>query len=179
LSSADWASNKSYTLPYAHRRNIARIALAPRGNLLLSIDTDGKSILAHFPRRLALYHFSFKGAVSALAFSPSGRYIAAGVGRFVELWHTPSSPDSREGGELAFAPFIKYRVFAGHHDIVQNVQWSRDSRFILSAGKDLTARIWSLHAEEGFSSTTLAGHREKVLGAWFSDDQESVGLLVL
>ena len=61
---------------------------------------------------------------------------------------------------------------AGHHDTVQSIEWSSDSRFFLSASKDLTARIWSLDPEEGFVPTTLAGHREGLLGAWFSSDQE-------
>lgn len=62
----------------------------------------------------------------------------------------------------------------GHFDVVQNIHWSSDSRFFLSASKDLTARIWSLDPEEGFEPTTLAGHREGVLNAWFTEDQESV-----
>ncbi|MCJ1417693.1 hypothetical protein MMC32_004038 [Xylographa parallela] len=170
----DLVNNKSYTLPFAHRRNISRIALTSRGNLLLSVDEEGHAILTNFPRRLALHHFSFKGAVSALAFSPSGGYFAVGLGRFVEVWQTPSTPDSTTEGELEFAPFVKHRVHAGHYDTVESVEWSSDSRFFLSSAKDLTAKIWSLNPEEGFISTTLAGHREGVLGAWFSGDQESI-----
>lgn len=112
--------------------------------------------------------------MTALAFSPSGRHFAVGTGRHVEVWRTPSTPDSGADGELEFAPFVRHRVHAGHHDMVQSVEWSGDSRFFLSAAKDLTARIWSLDSEEGFVPTTLAGHRERVLGAWFSSDQESV-----
>ena len=172
------SSNKSYTLPYEHRRNISRLALNPRGNLLLSVDEDGQAILAIFPRRLDIYHFSFKSNVSALAFSPAGRHFAVGIGRRIEVWHTPSTPDSSTGGEIEFAPFVKYHSHAGHHDDVRSIEWSSDSRFFLSASKDLTARIWSLSAEEGFVPTTLAGHRDGVLGAWFSKDQESVDLIV-
>ena len=109
-----------------------------------------------------------------MAFSPSGGYFAVGIGRFVEVWHTPSTPDSTIEGELEFAPFIRHHVHAGHYDTIQSVEWSSDSRFFLSAAKDLTAKIWSLHPEAGFVPTTLAGHREGVLGAWFSKDQESI-----
>ena len=98
-----------------------------------------------------------------------------GIGRFIEVWHSPKTPnaDSEEG--LEFAPFVRHRVYAGHHDQVQSIEWSSDSRFFLSSGKDLTARIWSLDPEEAFVPTTLAGHRENVVGAWFSSDQENVG----
>ena len=167
-------SNKSYTLPYSHRRNIARLALNPQGNLLLSVDEDGQSILVNFPRRLALHHFSFKAPISALAFSPSGRHFAVGIGRLIEVWHTPLTPDGNTEDGLEFAPFVRHRVYAGHYDTVQDIEWSGDSRFFLSAAKDLTARIWSSDPESGFVPTTLAGHREGVLGVWFSSSQEEV-----
>lgn len=167
-------SNKSYTLPFSHRRNIARLALNPQGNLLLSVDEDGRSILVNFPRRLALHHFSFKAPISALAFSPSGRHFAVGIGRLIEVWHTPSTPDGNTEDGLEFAPFVRHRVYAGHYDTVQDIEWSGDSRFFLSAAKDLTARIWSTDPEGGFVPTTLAGHREGVLGVWFSTNQEEV-----
>ncbi|KAN0099660.1 periodic tryptophan protein-like protein 2 [Hyaloscypha variabilis] len=170
----DLVNNKSHTLPFAHRKNIARLGLTPRGNLLLSVDEDGHAILTNVPRRIALHHFTFKSPVSALAFSPSGRHFAVGVGRHIQVWHTPSTPDQNVDGELEFAPFILHRVYTGHYDTVQSIEWSSDSRFFLSAAKDLTARIWSLDPEESFVPTTLAGHREGVLGAYFSKDQETI-----
>ena len=170
----DTASNKSYTLPFAHRKNISRLALTPRGNLLLSIDEDGHAILANLPRRISLHYFSFKGAISSLAFSPSGRHFAVGLGRLVQVWQTPNIPDSNSEEGLEFAPFVLYRVYSGHHEAVQNLEWSNDSRFLLSAAKDLTCRISSLKHEQGFTPTTLAGHRESLIGAWFSRDQETV-----
>lgn len=130
--------------------------------------------MTNIPRRIALHYFSFKSPVSALAFSPSGRYFAVGVGRQIEVWHTPSTPDQHIDGELEFAPFVRHRVYTGHYDTVQNLEWSSDSRFFLSAGKDLIARIWSLDPEDGFVPTTLAGHREGILGAYFSKDQETI-----
>jgi periodic tryptophan protein 2 len=173
-ANADSHSNTSHTLPFAHRKNIVRLALTPRGNILLSVDEDGRTILTHVPRRIVLHNFSFKSTVSALSFSPSGRYFAVGLGRHIEVWHTPSTPDSSADGELEFAPFVRHRVYAGHYDTVENIEWSSDSRFFLSAAKDLTARIWSLEPEEGFVPTVLGGHRAGVCGAWFSKDQETI-----
>ncbi|ESZ93413.1 Periodic tryptophan protein 2 [Sclerotinia borealis F-4128] len=170
----DLVNNKSHTLPFAHRKNIARLGLAPQGNLLLSVDEDGRAILTNVPRRIVLHHFSFKSTVSAISFSPSGRHFAVGVGRMIEVWHTPSTPDTNSEGELEFAPFVRHRVYSGHYDTVQSIEWSSDSRFFLSAAKDLTARIWSLDPEDSFIPTTLAGHREGVMGAWFSKNQETI-----
>ncbi|KAL8700042.1 MAG: hypothetical protein Q9201_005665 [Fulgogasparrea decipioides] len=168
------AKNSSYTLPFSHRRNISHLALAPDGSILLSVDEDGRAILSHLSQRLALYHFSFKAPVSALAFSPSGRYFAVGVGRLVEIWHAPSTPGPESDEGLESAPFVRQRVHAGHHDTVEGLEWSSDSRFLLSASKDLTARMWSLNPQAGFTPTTLGGHKEAIAGAWFSADQEVI-----
>ncbi|KAK0720027.1 WD40-repeat-containing domain protein [Lasiosphaeris hirsuta] len=166
--------NKSYTLPFSHRKNVSRIGLTPQGNILLSIDEDGHAILTNMPRRVVLYHFSFKAPVTALSFSPSGRHFVVGVGRKIEVWQVPSTPDSNAEGELEFAPFVRHHTHTQHFDDVRHIEWSSDSRFFLSASKDLTARIWSLNAEEGFTPTVLSGHRQGVMGAWFSKDQETI-----
>lgn len=166
--------NSSYTLPFSHRRNVSHLAISPDGLVLLSVDQDGRAILTHLPRRLALYHFSFKASVSALAFSPSSRYLAVGVGRSVELWHAPLIPSPASDEGLEFAPFVRHRVLAGHHDTILGLDWSSDSRFFLSSARDLTARIWSWSSHEDFTPTTLGGHKEAVIRAWFSADQELV-----
>lgn len=166
--------NKSYTLPFAHRKNISRIGLTPQGNILLSVDEDGHAILTNIPRRVVLYHFSFKSKVTALSFAPSGRHFAVGLGRKIEVWHVPSTPDTNEEGDLEFAPFVRHHTHTQHFDDVRHIEWSHDSRFFLSASKDLTARIWSLNAEEGFTPTVLSGHKQGVVAAWFSKDQETI-----
>ncbi|GCB19685.1 periodic tryptophan protein 2 homolog [Aspergillus awamori] len=174
VSVFDLVHNTSYTLPFAHRTNIDRVALSPRGNLLLTIDENGRAILTNFLRRIVIHHFSFKGRVSALQFSPSGRHFAVGVGRRLQFWHTPTTPGTDNNGELEFAPFVLHRDLAGHFDVIQHIEWSSDSRFLLTASKDLTARVWSMDPEEGFEPTTLAGHRQGVKAAYFSADQESI-----
>ena len=176
----DLVNNKSHTLPLAHRQNISRIALHPKGHLLLTVDESGHTILSHFQRRIVLYHFSLKSPASALVFSPNGNDFAVALGRKIEVWKTPSIPgshesvDDEETGGLDFAPFVRHRQYVAHHDTVQNIEWSSDGRFFLSASKDLTARIWSLNPEEGFTPTVLAGHRTSVFAAWFSRDQEII-----
>lgn len=148
--------------------------LSPRGNLLLTVDETGRAILTNFQRRIAIHHFSFKSRVSALKFSPSGRHFAVGVGRRLQIWQTPSTPGTETNGEIEFAPFVLHRDLAAHFDTVQSIEWSSDSRFLLTASRDLTARVWSLDPEEGFEPTTLAGHRQGVVGAYFNGTQESV-----
>lgn len=166
--------NTSYTLPFAHRRNITHLDLTPDGKLLLTVDEDGRAILSVFTRRIAIYHFTFKTPITALAFSPNGDYFIVGLGRKIQAWKTPSTPSGDANGELEFAPFVLHREYGGHFDEVRNLSWSGDSRFFLSASKDLTSRIWSLDPEEGFEPTVLSGHRQQVRNAWFSASQESI-----
>jgi hypothetical protein len=162
-----------------HRKNIACLDLTPRGNLLLTVDEDGRAILTNFHRRVIIHHFTFKDSISALRFSHSGRNFAVGVGRRLQIWHTPAVPGYDNTGEIEFAPFMLHRDLAGHFDVVQNIEWSGDSRFLLTASKDLTARVWSLDPLDGFEPTTLAGHRQAVRAAYFSEDQESVRVSVV
>jgi periodic tryptophan protein 2 len=167
-------SNKSYTLPLFHRKNIVRLDLNPQGNLLLTVDEDGRAILTNYKRRIVIYHISFKGPADALKFSPSGQHFAVGIGRRLQLWQTPSVPGTDAGGDLEYAPFVLHRELTGHFDTIQNIEWSSDSRFILTSSKDLTARVWSLDPQDGFEPTTLAGHRQGVKAAFFTADQEAV-----
>ena len=140
----------------------------------MTIDETGRAILTNFHRRISIHHFSFKARVSTLKFSPSGRHFAVGVGRRLQIWQTPSTPGTETSGEIEFAPFVLHRDLAGHFDSISTIEWSSDSRFLLTASRDLTARIWSLNPEDGFEPTTLAGHRQGVIAAYFNASQEMV-----
>jgi hypothetical protein len=59
--------------------------LSPNGQLLLSIDVEGRALLVVRPRRVLLHHFTFKAPVGAAAFSPDGKYLAVGVGKLLQV----------------------------------------------------------------------------------------------
>lgn len=118
----DLVNNKSRVLNYEHRKNVARIALSPDSNILLSVDTDGRAMLVHFKRSTVLHHFNFKAPVNDVQFSPSGKYILVTKGNQAQVWLTPSHM-ARE-----FAPFVLHKIYTGHYDEVLSVQWSPDSR---------------------------------------------------
>jgi hypothetical protein len=65
---------------------IRTLCLSPDGQLLLSVDDVGRALLVARQRRVLLHHFSFKGPVAAAAFSPDGKYIAAAVGKLLQVW---------------------------------------------------------------------------------------------
>lgn len=170
VSVFDLINNKSFTFEYEHRKNIARIDLNKQGTLLLSVDEDGRAILVNFKSRNVLHHFNFREKVYDLKFSPDGRLFALACGRFIQIWKTPDVSEDRQ-----FAPFVRYRVHAGHFADIISLTWSPDSRFITSTSKDLTARIWSIDSEEkDLASMTFAGHKDYVVNSFFSADQEII-----
>ena len=136
------------------------VSLSPDGVILVSVDVDGRCLVSNLAQRVVLHHFNFKAVVRDLQFSPDGAYIAAAVGTRLQVWNAP-------GRRREFAPFILHRTYAAHHDDVRAVTWSEDSRYIGTASKDMTARIFSLNPEEGFTPITLAAHRDEVLAMYF------------
>ncbi|KNC96819.1 snoRNA-binding rRNA-processing protein PWP2 [Spizellomyces punctatus DAOM BR117] len=163
----DLVSNKSHTLPFENRKDIVRLALSPNGSLLITVDEDGRALLVNFQRQVVLHHFNFKTPVRDLVFSPDGRYLAVTHEKHVHVWRTP-------GFTLEFAPFILHRKYPGHYDDVVHLSWSPDSRFFLTGSKDMTARLYAVDPIEGFHGAVLAGHRDTVVGAWFSKDVNTV-----
>ncbi|ODQ64640.1 WD40 repeat-like protein, partial [Nadsonia fulvescens var. elongata DSM 6958] len=169
VSFFDLVNNKSFTFPYEHRQPITNIALNPQATIMLSCSADGRAILVNFHRRTVLHHFNFKAAITDIQFSPDGTHFAVTTGRFIQIWRTPKSNEDRQ-----FAPFVRHRIYAGHYSDITSVTWSPDSRFFLTTSKDLTARIYSLSSEESAAATTLAGHRDTIVKAFWSEDQETI-----
>lgn len=73
-------------------QQIRTLCLSPDGQLLLSIDENGRALLIARTRRVLLHHFSFKGPVAAAAFSPDGRFVAVAVGRLLQVCVGVCSP---------------------------------------------------------------------------------------
>ncbi|KAG0671696.1 U3 snoRNP protein [Maudiozyma exigua] len=170
VSVFDLINNKSFTFEYEHRKNVTTLDLNKQGTLLLSIDEDGRAILVNFKARNVLHHFNFKDKCYQVKFSPDGKLFALATGRFLQIWKTPEVNQDRQ-----FAPFVRHRIHAGHFQDILSLTWSPDSRFVISTSKDLTAKIWSIDSDEkDLASTTFAGHRDYVMGAFFSADQENI-----
>ncbi|ANB13690.1 Pwp2p [Sugiyamaella lignohabitans] len=169
VSCFDLVNSSSFTFTYEHRKNISRIALNPQATLMLTVDEDGRGILVNFVRRTTIHHFNFKERVSDIQFSPDGRHFAVAAGRHIQVWKTPNRNDDRQ-----FAPFVRHRIYTGHYADVTSITWSNDSRFFLTCSKDLTARVYSLIATDSSAATILAGHKDSVISAFFSQDQETI-----
>ncbi|KAG0576923.1 hypothetical protein M758_5G111300 [Ceratodon purpureus] len=172
VSVTDLQKSEATTLRCENGKSVSRIEVSPDGALLLSVDEDGRSILVNLHTHQVLHHFSFKGPVGALKFSPDGKLIAAGVGKVVQLWRTP-------GFHKVFAPFELVKSLAGCHDSVTCIGWSSDSSWLVVGSKDLTVKVFSVNRLEDYRSVTLSGHRDVLVGAYFAKPlvrEDSVGL---
>ncbi|KIK70124.1 hypothetical protein GYMLUDRAFT_187734 [Collybiopsis luxurians FD-317 M1] len=168
VSVFDLVNNKSFTFGFENRKNIARIELSPDGNVLISVDEDGRALLVSYKRGVVLHHFNFKKPVKDISFSPDGKYIAVTHGSHIQVWQTPNHL-ARE-----FAPFVLHRTYTGHMDDVLSVHWANDSQCFITTSRDMTARLFTLHPVEGYRPKTFAGHRDAVLGAFFSADGNTI-----
>lgn len=178
----DLINSTSFTFDYEHRAPISCLDVSDNGNLMLSVDINGRAILVNFKTKHVLHHFNFQEKINKVKFSPGGKFFAISAGRFLQIWRVSLNSSNDNNDELdsgdgikEFQPFVKYRTHAGHSQDILNLQWSNDCRFILTTSKDLTTKIWSLTKEEKeLASMTFSGHKDYVMGAFFSEDQEKI-----
>eukprot|EP00960_Hanusia_phi_P005682 164873-Hanusia_phi.AAC.1 len=164
VTAFDLENSKSLTLPTENAKNIDRIALSPDGNVLITVDEEGRALLINFRRGSVLNYFNFKAKVSAILFSPCGKYFAVSHGKLVQVWMTPSL--KRE-----YAPFVLHRTYGGHFDEVVSLDWSLDSDFFISGSRDLTAKIFTLDPAPGFP-VNFAGHKDTVIAAFLPKEED-------
>ncbi|KAJ3260331.1 hypothetical protein HK103_000966 [Boothiomyces macroporosus] len=166
VSVYDLVGNKSITLPFENRKDIARIEISPKATLLISVDEDGRALLINYQKQVLLHRHNFKAAVYDLKFSPNGQFLAVTHGNQVQIWHAP-------GFTREFAPFVLYKTYSGHFDLVTSICWSKDSKYFLTCSKDMTTRLHAIDRDD-FAGACLTGHSDAVIGAWFSHDEKSV-----
>ncbi|KDO23505.1 hypothetical protein SPRG_11427 [Saprolegnia parasitica CBS 223.65] len=163
----DLINNSSRTFAFESRSNVHAMAVSHDSRLLIAVDEDGHSLLVNLKKGIVLYRFNFKAPVRALRFSPDDKYIAVTHGAKIQVWKAP-------GLKREFAPFVHHRTYGGHHGDVLTVEWSPDSKFFLSSAKDLSVRLWSITPYPTFTPYSFVGHRDVVMGAFFSEDGSTV-----
>jgi WD40 repeat protein len=104
-----------------------RLAIAmsnPGGTLVVDLVSGGP------PARLVQGEWE----VLAVAWSPDGRWVAAGgVDAVIRVWRADT-------GDLAL-------VLSGHSGTIYDLDWSRDSTRLATASDDGTARVWEVLPE--------------------------------
>ena len=109
--------------------------------------------------------------VGSVCFSPNGKYFAVSVDSHINIWKTPAM-------HKQFAPFVMYRdIIKQHYDDIVTLQWSADSKFLLSGSKDNTIRINLIELNssintnnDSFISVTLLGQPHPIVAAFWDED---------
>lgn len=138
-------------------------------NELLSVTADGRVVKWDLQLRWALEHAigtpeesPFSDRVTALDFSPNGRWLAVGSG-----------PPSRAGEVLLIdvpTATVAKNLGEVHSDTVLCLRFSPDGRQLASGGADKLCRLWQV--ENGQPLRAFEGHTHHVLGlAWHNNGQ--------
>lgn len=72
-----------------------------------------------------------------------------------------------------FCPLTLNRTVSGHHDDTVCLDWSDDSQNLMMGSKDLSVRVYHNVHTKKMSMTVLSGHRDRLVGAFFSSDGKS------
>jgi WD40 repeat protein len=81
-------------------------------------------------------------SVNSIAFSPDSCYLAIACGSLLRVFHSPGQLKSIE----PFRLYRKYKVAAK----IKSIEWSNDSKFILSCLSNYSVVMNSLHHMEDY-----------------------------
>jgi len=155
----DLEHNVSTTLPCEARNDIALMALSPDSKILICIDRDGYSVTINLLARVVINHFNFKEQVNDVKYSPDGKFLAICAGRNIKIYEAPDLFKSIE-------PMVLFKKYHGaHNDNIKQINWSQDSRLILSCSKDNTVRIFTVFLVKNYTPICLTGHKSSIVYA--------------
>ncbi|MFF5257975.1 protein kinase [Actinomadura viridis] len=179
-----------------------RILATGRGHLVYASDkpADGRVQLWDLDKRTSIRPplFSSGEQVTALAFSPNGKTLAAGIGQTVRFWNVsdrkpltpPISGLTSTVNTLAFAPDNRTLAIgankattlwdvrerrqigtplAGHGGLVTSLAFSRDGRTLATGGHDKVVRLWDVTGQSEIGAP-LTGHAGQVVSMTFDPD---------
>ena len=160
----DWIEGATLT---GHTRTVSCVVFSPvdNGRLLASGSDDGTARIwdSHTGTCLATL-VGHRDCVGSVAFSPDGlRLATASDDYFVRLWDlTPVQEATRT------VTCNTIMELSGHSNIVRSVAFSPNGKYLASASRDCTIRLYK--GETGQFITTLAGHQDWINCISFAPD---------
>ncbi|CAD2222292.1 periodic tryptophan protein 2 [Angomonas deanei] len=149
--------------------------LSSDGDVLIVIGQRGLGFFYSLSSQVTLDTISFPPncTIQAVKFSPCGRYVAVGLETTLQVYTAPARRVVQFHG--------CHRVENLHSVLSQpilNLEWTSDSEHILVSGQDARMKIVPRQTKphvKGFAlqHNLLVGHRMAVVGAWFSNKEET------
>lgn len=90
--------------------------------LLFLLDGDG-SLISLISGNV-INNYKFRHPISAVAFSPNGKYLAIAKNHCIMIFLAPEPNRNANSLEL-------YRFLYGFQDSIRNIDWSSDSRYFM------------------------------------------------
>ncbi len=144
------------------------MALTSNGKILLIVDINGFCLIINFPKQVIISHFNFRGKVSCLKISPDDNFVAVSLNKSLRIYEMPKMTKEYE-------PFVLYRNYtAWHSDKITCLNWSHDSRFVLTGGKDTSVRLLNVFKIKDYVPLMFTGHKKKVVNCVFSEDMNRI-----
>jgi len=160
ISVFDLKNNKSQTLPIESKVNITCIAISPDSRIAVLVTEDGEGLLVSLTCQSVMGYHHFHTPVSQVKFSPDGSKFAVLKETVVQVFHAP-------GKTREFNPFVLYKTFPGHVDDTTCIDWTSDSRVLVTGSRDRRARVIAAEKMKNLNIYDLGGLRDTVIGAFF------------
>ncbi|HLW67985.1 MAG TPA: M56 family metallopeptidase [Gemmataceae bacterium] len=117
-----------------HRTHVWNAAFSPDGKVLALAGGGGSINIFDVEKRTEIKAIAQPVGIRSIAFSPDGKYLATGPSvaqdTVVRLWDTKT--------------WTEYAALEGHSNLVFNIRFSPDSKFVASAGADSRIFIWDI-----------------------------------
>ncbi|MGC9526644.1 MAG: eIF2A-related protein [Limnospira sp.] len=170
-----------------HRHRVLDVSFSPDARIVASASQDGTVKLWSRSGRLLQTLLGHSDRVAGVSFSPDGQWVAtAGYDNSVKLWRRLDGDrnSGRWGSEKvsrgrriskgdpwaasdAIVASEPVKTLVAHGDSVMSVNFSSDSRYMVTGSKDRTVKLWTA---DGRLLRTLNGHQGWVNQVSFSPD---------
>lgn len=125
---------------------------------LKSSEPGATPIVFNVPVGASHNAFPWESKVTAIAFSPDNRWLAAASeDTITRLWDLTAAD-----------PSAGYKLLKGHKYSVERVAFSPDSRFVATASRDNFALLWKLEGQGSSDQPTVLQGSDEVIAMAFS-----------